>query len=114
MADLIDDAHRSQVATWLHTVAPTSFGLGQNFPNPFNPETTLRLQMQAEDTVTLVIFDATGQAIRTLMHAALPAGIHTLHWDGRDGMGRQVGSGTYFARLQGSGWQAERKMLLLR
>jgi hypothetical protein len=114
MADLIDDAHGSRVATWLHAVAPTRFGLGQNFPNPFNPETTLRVEMQAGDTVTLVIFDATGQAIRTLVHAALPAGIHTLHWDGRDGMGRRVGSGTYFARLQGSGWQAERKMLLLR
>ena len=93
---------------------PERFALGQNYPNPFNPRTALRLELRAPDSIRLTVYDATGQAIRTLLRSSMPAGIHTVYWDGRDAAGRQVASGTYFARLTGRGWQAERKMLLLR
>ncbi|MBT6144102.1 MAG: hypothetical protein HOH74_01655, partial [Gemmatimonadetes bacterium] len=114
MADIIGEGDQRHSVVWQSSQEPTSFALGQNYPNPFNPNTTLRIDLLRSDAVHLVIFDATGQVIRTLLHDTLPAGVHTMYWDGRDAKGHRVGSGTYFARLAGTGWQADRKMLLLR
>ncbi|MDP6982618.1 MAG: FlgD immunoglobulin-like domain containing protein [Candidatus Latescibacteria bacterium] len=113
-ADLVDRSHQGQAGTWGVLATPERFALGQNSPNPFTPRTALRLELRAPDSIRLTVYDATGQAIRTLLRSSMPAGIHTVYWDGRDAAGRQVASGTYFARLTGRGWQAERKMLLLR
>ncbi|NNE07139.1 MAG: hypothetical protein HKN20_01125, partial [Gemmatimonadetes bacterium] len=83
-------------------------------PNPFNPTTTIRFDRQAAGRVTLVIHDVAGRAVRTLHDAWLPAGAHQVQWDGRDGEGRAVPSGSYFARILAGGRAATSRLTLLR
>ena len=106
----------SSVAEETRTTAglPRGFGLQPAFPNPFNPETTLRIEIPTPTTVRLDVYDAAGQKVRTLLSRPMSAGVFTVRWDGRDEAGRAVGSGAYFARLRAPGFRAERKMLLLR
>lgn len=72
-----------------------------NVPNPFNPATVLRFQLPEgpDRAVRLVLYDATGRALRTLLDGERGPGTHQLRWDGTDGLGRQVASGVYFSRL---------------
>lgn len=77
-------------------------------PNPFNPATTLRLDLPHDATVCLAVFDARGRQVRLLVDGdVLAAGAHDLRWDGRDGAGRPLAAGTYLARgTVGSGASA--------
>ena len=72
------------------------------FPNPFNPRTTIFLDLDRNEPVRLEIFDVTGRRIKTLHDGLLGAGSHTFSWDGRSDGGLGVGSGSYFCRLVGS------------
>lgn len=95
---------------------PRAFGLSQNFPNPFNPATTIVFEVPegegAERRVTLTIFDARGRHVKTLVDGELQAGRHELVWDGRNVRGAEVSSGIYFATLRSGGTSSMRKMLL--
>jgi hypothetical protein len=93
---------------------PTVYALLPNFPNPFNPETTLRFQLPKRGVVELAIYDATGQRVRALLRGELAAGAYRAVWDGRDEEGHEVASGTYFARLRAGSRIQVRKMTLLR
>jgi hypothetical protein len=93
---------------------PTEFALDQNFPNPFNPSTQIRFMIPHEGQVKLSVFDLLGQEIRVLLHGPLPAGQHTLAWDGRGASGESAPSGVYFYRLTHGDRQVTRKLLLLR
>jgi hypothetical protein len=68
-------------------------------PNPFNPSTTLRFRTVEAGDVTVRVFDARGQLVRTLLRQWLPGGEHETRWDGRDEGGAGVASGLYFAQL---------------
>jgi hypothetical protein len=71
------------------------------YPNPFNPQVTIRYELPAGDVVTLRVFDLGGRRVRTLLEAdSQVAGPHGLRWDGRDDAGRAVPSGTYLLRLE--------------
>ena len=65
-------------------VAPAEFALAQNFPNPFNPSTTIAFQLVLASQVELAIYSSSGQRVRTLISGFLPAGHHRLQWDGRN------------------------------
>ena len=93
---------------------PAGFALHPAFPNPFNPETALRLEVPVPARVTLAIYDVAGRRVRTLLDGPVVAGPHTALWDGRDDAGRPVASGIYVAWLRAPGRDHERKMLLLR
>lgn len=98
-------------------VSPAEVGLGANYPNPFNPETSIPFTVpsyHAQATVSLTVYNLTGQTIRELVAMPLPAGRHSASWDGRDAAGRQVGSGVYIYRLQVGGQIRTRQMLLLK
>jgi hypothetical protein len=82
-------------------------------PNPFNPSTRLRYELQAGGHVGLEILDAQGRALRTLLDEELSAGPGFVVWDGRDGQGARVASGVYFARLRLDGRDLGRQKLLL-
>lgn len=73
------------------------------YPNPFNPSTTIPVQLSRSGTVSVTVFDARGAQVRGLLNAARPAGLHELVWDGRDDRGIAVGSGTYLAVLKNEG-----------
>ena len=96
------------------TAAPTAFALGANYPNPFNPATTIPLAVPAgARNVDLTIYNVLGQPMRQLWTGPLPAGEGELTWDGRDGQGRPVAAGVYMYRLQVDEQTRARKMVKL-
>ncbi|MCB9515666.1 MAG: T9SS type A sorting domain-containing protein [Candidatus Latescibacteria bacterium] len=87
-----------------------------NFPNPFNPSTTLRFTVPAGsgEPLRLEVFDVRGRLVRVLAEGVFAAGEHSAVWDGRDGEGRPQGSGVYFSRLTQGQAQQQGKLLLLK
>ncbi|MFO7660666.1 MAG: C25 family cysteine peptidase [Candidatus Cloacimonadaceae bacterium] len=89
--------------------------LSANYPNPFNPETTISFTLpKAEQNVNLIIYNSKGQKVRTLLRGSSDKGETRLVWNGKDDNGRAVGSGIYFYRLNVAGESQSRKMLLLK
>ena len=89
--------------------------LYQNHPNPFNPSTTIPFSVNRLETITtLKIYDVTGNHVRTLVNRRISPGHYSEGWDGQDGNGRQVASGTYFYRLKSGKETLTKKMVLLR
>ncbi len=68
-------------------------------PNPFNPTTTISFMNPAEGPLRLALYDVSGRLVRVLQDGPMPAGRASIAWDGRDGEGRSLSSGVYFARL---------------
>ena len=96
------------------TITPTAFALGANYPNPFNPATTIPLVVPAgAKNVDLTIYNVLGQPMRQLWTGSLPAGEHRLTWDGRDAQGQPVAAGVYVYRLQVDEQTRSRKMVKL-
>ena len=93
---------------------PQHFGLEQNFPNPFNSQTTIRYTLDRAQEVELKIYTLTGQRVATLVSGHRSAGRYVLHWDGRDGQGRPLASGLYLYQLRAGSERQTRKLLLLR
>ena len=93
---------------------PTINSLWQNFPNPFNPRTTISFDLQEQAAVTLTVYDITGQIIRTLVESrVMSPGHHKNVWDGLDNSGAKVGNGVYFYQLQAGDFSLMKKMTLL-
>ena len=93
---------------------PVRFALRPNFPNPFNGETVIAYELSRTTEVALAIYDLSGQRIRRLFRARRMPGTHTVRWDGRNGAGREVGSGVYLCRLKTSEGTRARKMVVIR
>lgn len=93
---------------------PESYELEQNFPNPFNPTTTIKFGLPEASEVTLKIFNIRGQLVRTLTSGSMEAGFHQVQWDATNENGVKVGSGMYFYQIQAGEFQQVRKMLLLK
>ncbi len=93
---------------------PSAFRLGSNYPNPFNPATTIPLSVPAgTEAVRLAIYNVLGQPVRQVWAGPLAAGEHRLTWDGRDGQGQPVAAGVYLYRLQMGEQTRIRKMVKL-
>jgi hypothetical protein len=83
------------------------------YPNPFNPQTTLRFTLGAPARVRLVVHDVTGRRVRVIADESFAAGVHERIWDGRDDGGNELASGIYLLRLNtAAGGQAQRLVLL--
>ena len=93
---------------------PIEYGLSQNFPNPFNPETTIQYQLAEVSTVELTIYNVRGQRIRTLRRGEQSTGVYSVLWDGRDDAGSTVASGMYIYRLKANEFVKTKKMILIR
>jgi hypothetical protein len=95
---------------------PEGYVLEGNYPNPFNPTTTIRFSLANEARVSLVVFDVTGRKITTLVNdRQLAADRHEYLWNGEDAAGRVVASGVYFYRLivnAGESVQTRRMLLI--
>jgi hypothetical protein len=96
------------------TILPEDFELHQNFPNPFNPETSIRFGLPAATYVSLTVYNTLGQQVSVLADAPYPAGRHTIVWDGRNCSGVKVASGVYFYRLEAGSFNETKKMLLVK
>jgi hypothetical protein len=110
------DTHGAMLGTILGKSAelPTSFDLGQNFPNPFNPTTTISFSLPEAGDVLLKIYNIRGQLVRTLIDKRTPAGYHEVTWDGRNQSDRAAASGVYFYRLETQDFSKTRKMMLIK
>jgi hypothetical protein len=95
--------------------APREYALTVSaYPNPFNPATTVRYTVPAKGRVEVSVYDARGTRVATLVEADQEAGAYTRTWDGRDGAGRAVSSGIYFARVSHASGTKTYKMVLLK
>jgi len=93
---------------------PTSYALSENYPNPFNPSTTIEFALPEAGHVELTVFNLLGQRVRTLANQTLAAGTYRVEWDGRDHSGSPVASGVYFYRLRADSFLEAKKMVLLK
>lgn len=92
---------------------PTDFLLEQNFPNPFNPETTIQFSVPYETEVKIVVMNILGQQIKTLTNQKYVPGRHKIVWHGMDNAGHKVSSGVYFYQLTSDNFRELRKMILI-
>ncbi|MFO7891109.1 MAG: choice-of-anchor D domain-containing protein, partial [bacterium] len=93
---------------------PETFVLMQNRPNPFNPQTEITYALPKSDQVTITIYNMIGQPVRTLINSKMPAGFHTIIWNGCDNTGQPVPSGIYFYIMQCSSFKQIKKALLMK
>ena len=95
---------------------PREFALHQNFPNPFNPDTTIKYDLAESSDVTLQIYNVLGQVVRTLVASeAQNAGRYQIRWNGMDDRGVPVSSGVYFYQISADGkFQQVQKLMLLK
>jgi hypothetical protein len=96
----------------------TGFSVSANYPNPFNPVTTIRYTVGGKQPypipVTLRVYNVLGQLVITLVDESRDPGAHEASWDGRDQRGQPVASGVYFYSLEAGGFAETKKMILLR
>jgi len=96
-----------------NSVIPATVAL-KNYPNPFNPNTTIQYALNKDGEAKLEIFNVKGQLVKTLLNGDVMKGTHSILWDGNDNAGHSVASGVYFARLKVTGQTLTQKMLLLK
>ncbi len=93
----------------------TNTVLISNYPNPFNPATTISFSVaQTSSFVNLEVFNIKGQKVKTLVDETLPAGQHSVAWNGTDANGKPVSSGIYFYKMKCSNYSSTKKMILLK
>lgn len=93
---------------------PTRAEMEQNFPNPFNPQTTIHFTLTRRESVRIFVFNILGQRVATLADREYDAGRHSVTWDGRDESGRPAASGIYLYQIKSEQLTTSRKMILLR
>jgi hypothetical protein len=91
------------------TPLPAQYRLGQNFPNPFNPSTTIEFSIPKSQFVSLKVFNALGQEVAVLVDGTLAAGNHSVSFDAR-----QLPSGVYFYRISAGTFVESKKMVLMK
>jgi hypothetical protein len=113
VSEFSDELH-GQWPTPVPGAVPAALRLYPCQPNPFNPRTTIKFDLPVAGTVRLAVFDLAGRLMRTLVGEDMSPGSHEVLWDGRDVAGREVGSGTYLARLEFNGKVQTIRMGLVR
>lgn len=91
------------------TTLPVKFDLAQNFPNPFNPTTTINYAIPQASNVTLKVYNMLGQEVKTLINRFMEAGDHSIKFDAKD-----LNSGLYFYKLEAGSFNMVKKMTLLK
>ncbi len=95
-------------------VVPSEFALHGNYPNPFNPTTTIAYDLATDGNITLGVFNLLGQRVRTLVSGYQLAGSYRILWNGQNDVGHQVSSGVYFYRLHAGRYVKTNRMVLLK
>ncbi|MCJ7801889.1 MAG: T9SS type A sorting domain-containing protein [Candidatus Marinimicrobia bacterium] len=114
-ANTVDFIPFSQLSTnYDETSIPSKFQLHQNFPNPFNPNTTIFYDVSRESNVKVTIFDLLGREIIKLVDQIEPIGNRSINWDGRDYTGNLVNAGVYIYQIEAEGFLQTKKMVLLK
>ncbi len=113
---LIDDAPPiiTTTADLSQVNLPKRWAMSQNLPNPFNAETMIHYEVPQSAMVTIEVMNLLGQRVKTLIDEMQSAGRYSIVWDGRDNQGRLAVSGIYFCKMRTTGFEAIRKMVLVR
>ena len=85
-----------------------------NYPNPFNPETTIHFALNIASNLRIVIYNSKGQLVKSLINREYPAGNHEIIWNGKDDNGREVGSGVYFYKMQTDENVGVKRMMMIK
>jgi hypothetical protein len=93
---------------------PGEFALYPNYPNPFNPNTTIRYDLPERTRVTLVVYDLLGREVRALVNSIQEPGYKSVVWNGVDDRGKPVGSGIYLCRFSTEKYSRTMKLLLVK
>jgi flagellar hook assembly protein FlgD len=96
------------------TQLPTEFNLYNNYPNPFNPSTVIKVAIPATQHVSLKVFNIHGELVSTITDDVMEAGYHQFTWNGKNNNGSQVASGIYFYQIITNGFNQAKKMMLLK
>ena len=97
-----------------NSVLPHSYALHQNFPNPFNPVTSLRYDLPEQSFVTLTIYDLIGREITQLVNTTQEAGFRSVQWDATDSFGKPVSAGIYLYKITTGEFVQTKKMVLVK
>lgn len=98
----------------LVNVIPLESYLGSNFPNPFNPSTTIQYGLKEASSVRINVYNSRGQLVRTLINESKAAGTYRVVWDGKDSNNRSVSSGIYYFRMEAQDYVKTNKGLLIK
>ena len=79
---------------------PTAIRVGPNYPNPFNPQTIIPIELPKMMDVKIIIYDILGRTIKTLYDGIMESGGHYIRWNGRDEQQRKLASGVYLYRIE--------------
>jgi len=107
-------APAEEVITGVLEMKPEALSISHNYPNPFNPETSIDYTIPQSTQVTIVIYNSLGQHIRTLVNEIRPAGNYTIVWDGRDDNNKQVNSGVYICHFKAGQINKSQKLMLMK
>ena len=115
------DIYNAYIAVQMRVgdIRPKETMLGQNFPNPFNPETWIPYQLNRDTNVMIKIYDISGSTVRSLNLGHKTIGSYmtsatAAYWDGKNDTGEHVSSGVYFYTLQTEDFTASRRMVILK
>jgi len=116
-----DDIYASFMSMWFGGVAvdertslPTEFALANNYPNPFNPSTTIAFDVPASSQVMITVYNVLGQKVIDLVNSDYAAGAYNVAWNGVDAAGTPVSSGLYMYKMTAGNFTATSKMLYLK
>ena len=93
---------------------PEDFLILSNYPNPFNPQTTIEIQAPNNLAGTLNIFDVSGRLVRSFGEIGIKTGLNSYEWDGANGFGENVPTGVYIVSLKTELGMIDRKIVLLK
>ena len=98
----------------LQPIVAQEFSLANNYPNPFNPSTTINFVVPKSANVTLFVYNTLGQKVNTLVNENMPQGQHSVVWNGRNDAGQILPTGLYFYTLKSENISLTKKMLLVK
>ncbi|MBU0982400.1 MAG: T9SS type A sorting domain-containing protein [candidate division Zixibacteria bacterium] len=99
---------------WDNSTLPGDYNVSHNYPNPFNPATTIEFSLAERSYVTIEVFNLLGQKVKSLIEREESAGSYTVTWNGTDEAGESVSTGVYLYRFKAGDHVETKKMLLLK
>ena len=104
----------TDLAIFMDAYIPEDFHLSQNFPNPFNPSTTIHYSLPKNNFVHLRVIDLEGREVKTLINGFQTRGNKSITWNAKNNQGRSASAGMYFYLIESGEFFATRKMILIK
>jgi len=93
---------------------PIKYSLNNNYPNPFNPLTTISFDLPVDGFVNVTIYDMMGRTVKIMVTEEQNAGVKSVQWDATDSFGKPVSAGVYLYQIQAGEYMQTKKMVLLK